>query len=213
MDSLGKRRTKVNVSSLWPKRTLWFLTLFLAAFLERQAGADLLHLKSGGVVDIGWDYRMSGDKVIIKKQEGYIAIPLSDVIRIEKTERKSLPQPPVGAKIEKPEEDTGSASPEVVGGGDSAKLVSLVEEVLAYLGRANRSSELSEEDREEGLSLIKTWMDEARDIVATTRETAIRDVAEDLLTELETLDRELGDGRLSSGPKIEGSLREMLQRL
>jgi len=203
----------MRLPSLWPKRTLWFLTFFSVTFLERQALADLLHLKSGGVVNIGWDYKISGDKVMIKKQEGYIAIPLSDVIRIEKTERKSLPQQPVGEKIEKPEEDAGKASTEVVEGGDSAKLISLIEEVLAYLSRANRSSELSEEDREEGLDLIKTWIDETREIVAKTRETVSRDVAEDLLMELEILDKELGDGKLSSGPKIENSLREMLQRL
>jgi len=203
----------VSLQSLWPKGTLWFLTLFSVGFLGPQALADLLHLKSGGVVDIGWDYKISGDKVMIKKQEGYIAIPLSDVIKIEKTERKSVPQPTVGEKMEKPEADEGSAPTEVVEGGDSANLVSLIEEVLAYLSRANRSSELSEEDREEGLDLIKTWMEETREIMAKTRESATRDVAEDLLRELETLDRELGDGKLSSGPKMESSLREMLQRL
>ncbi len=50
-----------------------FQLSFLAAFcsLQKNAMADLLHLRNGSIVDIGWDYHEKGDKLVIQKKGGH----------------------------------------------------------------------------------------------------------------------------------------------
>lgn len=198
--------------SLFKKTVLAFWGLLFGGFFHDGLVADVLHLKSGGVVDIGWDYTLTRDKVIVKRDEGSIGIPLSDVLRIEKRERGSKPESKP-KKAEAPEPQPPPPQSQVEQTGDSSRLVSLIEEVLEYVVKVNRSPELSEEDREEGLGSIDTWIQETRDILRAPGESTTREIAEDLLTDLETLHRELGDGNLSSGLELERSLRTMLEKL
>lgn len=190
---------------------LWFLVASWS--LQERAWADLLHLKNGSVLDIGWDYRETGGKLIIQKKEGTIAIPLSDVDRVEKTPRVSLPSPSQGHEVTQPQEQKQPETPAAQAGRDVLRRV--VEEALDFLGRLEPSGEVAEDVRREGLDLSQTWTQDTRLVLQQegSFQEDLKDSAEDLLRILADLQRDLQSSRLDPSRDLEGSLREILDRL
>lgn len=192
-----------------------FQLSFLVAFcsLQENARADLLHLKNGSILDIGWDYHEKGDKLVIQKKEGTISIPLSDVEKIEKTKRVSLPPAPKSPEVSQPQQQPEPESPGGAGGREV--LHRIVEEALDFLGKLEPSSELTEEIREEGLQLSETWIQDARSALQLEGDSQedLRVTGQDLLRILTDLQGDLQSSRLDPGRDLEGSLREILDRL
>jgi len=181
--------------------------------LQENARADLLHLKNGSILDIGWDYHEKGDKLVIQKKEGTISIPLSDVEKIEKTKRVSLPPAPKSPEVSQPQQQPEPESPGGAGGREV--LHRIVEEALDFLGKLEPSSELTEEVREEGLQLSETWIQDARSALQLEGDSQedLRVTGQDLLRILTDLQGDLQSSRLDPGRDLEGSLREILDRL
>lgn len=203
-------------SLLSRKGAIVFLHLsFLAAFcsLEEHARADLLHLKNGSIVDIGWDYHEKGDKLVIQKKEGTISIPLSDVERVEKTQRSLLPSATTSPAVPQPQGGPGPESN--LGAAGREVLHRIVEEALDFLGKLEPSSELTDELREEGLELSKTWIQDAQSALQLEGDSQedLRTTGQDLLRILADLRGDLESSRLDPGRNLEGSLREILDRL
>jgi len=73
------------------KRVVLLLSVLLAAV---PAGADRLHLESGGVIDTN-RWWIDGENVFYSSTAGTIGIPRSMVVRIEKSEGTAIPAPPV----------------------------------------------------------------------------------------------------------------------
>lgn len=192
-----------------------FQLSFLAAFcsLQKNAMADLLHLRNGSIVDIGWDYHEKGDKLVIQKKEGTISIPLSDVERVEKTQRVLLPSATQSPQVSQPEQQPGPESP--AGAASREVLHRIVEEALDFLGKLEPSSELSDEVREEGLELSKIWIQDAQSALQLEGDSQedLRTTGQDLLRILTDLQGDLQSSRLDPARNLEGSLREMLDRL
>jgi len=188
-------------------------SLVVVCLLQQSAGADILHLKSGGTVDIGWDYRTSGDRVIIQKEAGTIAIPLSDVDRIEKTQPKASPSPGRVQQVPQPAEE-----PQPEASQDLAPreiLSRVLEEVLDFLGQIGSSGELTEEARQEGLALSEEWLQDVRAALEAEggSEADLREVGEDLIRGLGELQKELQSGRLERGRDLKQAFQSMLDRI
>lgn len=190
---------------------LSFLTLSWS--LQESAWADLLHLKNGSVVDIGWDYHQSGDKLIIQKTEGTIAIPLSDVDRVEKTQRVSLPPSSRGPEVSQPREQPEPETPGAEAGREVLRRVA--QEALDFLGRLEPSGELTEELRREGLQLSDTWMQDTNAALQLEGDSQedLRAAGEDLMRAIGELQGDLQSSTLDPSRDLEGSFRQILERL
>lgn len=203
-------------SLLSRKGLLIFLHLsFLTASwsLQQTSWADLLHLKNGSIVDIGWDYYKSGEKLIIQKREGTIAIPLSDVERVEKTQRVSLPPPSARPEVSAAEKEPEPESP--AGEPGREVLQRVIQEALDFLGRLEPSSELTEELRREGLELSQTWIQDTESALKEEENPTqeLRAAGQDLMRVLGKLQRDLQSSRVDPSRDLEGSLRQIQERL
>lgn len=203
-------------SLLSPKGIILFLGLwFLTApwWLQGSSWADLLHLKNGSIVDIGWDYRKSGDKLIIQKKEGTIAVSLSDVDRVEKTQRVSLPSLSKSQEVSQPQEQP---EPETPGSEANREVLRRVaQEALDFLGRLEPSAELAEEVRREGLELCEIWIQDTKSAlqVEGSSQEELTVAGEDLMRVLGELQGALQSSTLDPAGHLEGSLRQILERL
>lgn len=215
----GRPKVKFTETEWKAEKGFSLLVFSFAALLcNGNAMGDLLHLKTGGIVDIGWHYVIDKDRVIVHKEAGTIAIPLSDVSRIEKTERKeALKETPRLAPRKVETEQVPEEAPEAgqTPSTGSGELASIIEEVLSFLERVKESGEIADQDREDGLRFVKAWIHDVEAILgdASAMDPMTREVAEDLVKDLEGLERELGDGMLRSKAQLQRSMKSMLERL
>ncbi len=115
--------------------------------------------------------------------------------------------------MSQPEQQPGPESP--AGAASREVLHRIVEEALDFLGKLEPSSELSDEVREEGLELSKIWIQDAQSALQLEGDSQedLRTTGQDLLRILTDLQGDLQSSRLDPARNLEGSLREMLDRL
>ncbi len=186
----------------------------VAAFFRTQEDiilADLVHLKSGSVVDIGWDYHTKADKLIIQKKEGTIAISLSDVERLEKTQPVRSSASSKAEEIQQPKEEVEPGRPAGEEGREVLRRV--IQEALGFLGQLESSSEITEEIKQEGLEISEVWIQDARSTMQGDAEEETMRSAESLIRILEDLQTDLRSAILDRGKGKEESLRELLERI
>ncbi len=192
---------------------LWLFCLGCFSWLQGTASADLLYLKSGSVIDIGWDYYTSQERLMIQRKEGTIAVPLSDVDRVEKTPRVSAPSSPGGQEVSQPQPEAEPRSGDQEAGREVLRRVA--QEALDFLERLGPSEEPGEEARVQGQELCEAWIQDARSALQLEGgpQEGLREAGEDLVRLLGELQRDLESGRLDTGRDLGGTLREILDRL
>jgi hypothetical protein len=189
----------------------------------RDVQADLAHLKSGATVDIGWDYRVVGEKLHFQLGGGMVAVPMSDVRNIEKTERKRSEETAVRERPELPSESaSGSASrepapPGAETGGSRERLVGAAADVLELIRSMEHSETLAREDQEIALAQISSWDQEVRVIVEElgtgAPESALKATGEDLLRTLRGLEEAVEESDLERVKELAQTLEELLSQL
>jgi hypothetical protein len=177
------------------------------------AQADLLHLKSGSVVDIGWDYRVEDGKIHVVRGSGSIAFSMADVERIEKRERpkeaaKSPPKPPPAVIAERTETP----------GAGRDDLLGVLDDAMALAQDVGTDSTPSPEDRQARRSRADSWIQKAEAIQAEARRAeprapAIENAADDLLRTLRDFQDALDQGNAEGIRSAEGSLSQIRERL
>src|SRR5437867_3344540 len=79
------------------------------------ARADIIHLKNGATI-MADSWEVSGDRLVIRQGAGRIAVPRSEVVRIEPSARASpAPMGPPAAPPAAGQDDTGSVAPAPAG--------------------------------------------------------------------------------------------------
>jgi len=197
---------------------IWVATMaaVLCIGLVSAARGDLVHLRSGAVLDIGWDYRVVGNKIHIVRSEGTIAIPMEDVQRIEKTERSEEEVRVQPVKPMAPPERAEARAEE----GDSSRLREdmrrIIGDAMALVRDSDSADALSPEDQEEGLRRTASWTDQILSTQDEVRSSQPSDPtlqgSDDLLQVLRELRNELEQGKVAA-PNLEESLRGIQDRM
>jgi hypothetical protein len=175
-------------------------------------------------VDIGWDYRVIEEKVYFRLAGGLVAVPMSDVQRIEKTERKKEepradPQsPPAQAQASPPSPPGDSGRAESKPGEQRAILANVIAEALALVREIQSAEELSKPDQESALGQIESWTQDVGSTLEEIRRSENPDPAllaagEDLSRGLRALKNALEQGDMSRAGDMERILEEINGRL
>jgi hypothetical protein len=177
------------------------------------AQADLLHLKSGSVVDIGWDYRVEDGKIHVVRGSGAIAFSMADVERIVKKERpkedvKSPPKPPPAAIAERTETP----------GAGRDDLLGVLDDAIALVRDVGTDETPSPEDRQARRRRADSWIQRVETIQAETQKTeprapAIETAAEDLVRTLWDLRDALDQGNAEGVRSAEGNFSQIREKL
>lgn len=213
---MEKKRFLEPGSKQWlPLIFIWFIATVLFPF--PTARADLAHLKSGAVVDIGRNYGISGERLVVRKEAGTIAFPMSDVARIEKTEGQAESgfapvRPTPEASTERAVDDSSeeSRSEEL-----RQRLVEIIREAMEFLQAVGPETKLSEAQQADGLESVSSWTRTVQSILEElgTGGDFLRDIGQEVLRGLEELQRELEAGALERGRDLETAFNNMLERL
>lgn len=229
-----KPRSHLGSWSEGPFPAGWILGTAAVALLawSPPARGDLLHLKSGVTMDIGWTYRVSDGKVHVTRPEGTVAISMADVDRIEKTERREPPKdvervsPPARGKDEAPEDRSAAVdSPAPGPPQDAGPVAQFRKDLLALSDRALGVTEEAGKAESPSPEEIRRWGDQARDCnrrVRAIQEALERgddppegllDVVGDLSAALAELEEALAGGDIDRARDVEARLRDVQEAL